>query len=65
MKHRLPTDKGTARINTLVRLETYKNVQLVAAETGRTVSSAVDYLLREGLRRFISNRDTTDDRLQR
>jgi hypothetical protein len=57
MKTRLPRESGVGRINTLVRHETYKNVQLVAAETGRTVSSAVDYLLRLGLKRYMETEE--------
>lgn len=58
MKTRLPRDAGTGRINTLVRAETYRNVLLVAAETERTVSSAVDWLLRLGLRRYVEQTKT-------
>ncbi len=48
MKSKLP-EGPRGRINHWVRQETYKNVLVFAAETGRTVSSAVDYLLRRGL----------------
>ena len=49
MRTRLKTTEGTGRINTLVQLETYKNLQIVAAETGRTISATVDWLLRRGI----------------
>jgi hypothetical protein len=57
LKHRLKTENGTGRINTLVRAETYANVLIVAAETSRTVSCAVDYLLRLGLRAYLKTPD--------
>jgi len=53
MKTRLPREQGTGRINTLVKAETYRNVLMVSVETSRTVSSAVDYLLRMGLKRYL------------
>ncbi len=49
MKTRLKTTNGTGRINTLVQGETYRNVLVVAAETNRTVSAAIDWLLRRGI----------------
>jgi hypothetical protein len=45
------------RINTLVKAETYANVLIVAAETSRTVSYTVDYLLRLGLRAYLETPD--------
>lgn len=58
MKTRLkPGDTG--RINTLVQLETYKNVLIVAAETHRTVSAAVDWLLRRGIAAY--SKDSNHD----
>lgn len=61
MKTRLkPGEHG--RINTLVQAETYRNVLMVAAETSRTVSAAVDWLLRRGIAAYSKDNETQDGR---
>ncbi len=58
MKSKLP-DGRKARINHAVQHETYRNVLIVAAETGRTVSATVDWLLRRGIAAY--SKDTQPD----
>ncbi len=57
MKSKLP-EGPVARINHKVRQDTYKNVLIVAAETGRTVSATVDWLLRRGIAAY--SKDISD-----
>lgn len=52
-KTKLKTDAGTDRVNTLVQAETMRNVRLVAVETNRSISAAVDWLLRRGIKEYV------------